>query len=479
MSRPRGLVRDGLVYGIGLALQRGLSFLVLPLATRILRPEEVGVSSAALVVASVLSSVFTFGLSFAIVRLYFDESPDAERTEWAALVRAQLLLGVALAGVVWLLGPFWSGVYRDVPWSGALKASVVLALAQASQSIALGVLRAARRTCAFVVVVTVQVLVGGTLAGVLADRHGPAGLVAGLAIGAGAGALLGAILTYRRPAWSRTSLRGGILLSVPFIAHMVAGWVLSLSDRVLVERYLGLERLASYQLAYALAVVPMLLTDAVQTAWLPHFYALDDDAKRALPRRLAIRATMACVAIAAIVVLAAPAIGHVLAPSQFAFPITVVALVVSATFVRTPYLLAFALLSDAKDSRSIAVASTLGALANVGLNLWLVPEWGLRGAAVSTLVAYAVMSVVALRSAEARLGRPLNLIGLVGIWAGATGLMLALSALPTDAGGWAARTAIAALVTLSAGVALRGARRRNDLGGSPASPGHSASSAQP
>jgi hypothetical protein len=37
-----GLVRDGLVYGVGLALQRGLAFLVLPAATRILDPHDFG-----------------------------------------------------------------------------------------------------------------------------------------------------------------------------------------------------------------------------------------------------------------------------------------------------------------------------------------------------------------------------------------------------------------------------------------------------
>jgi hypothetical protein len=43
-----GPVRDGLVYGVGLALQRGLAFLLLPAATRILGPHDFGVASAAI-----------------------------------------------------------------------------------------------------------------------------------------------------------------------------------------------------------------------------------------------------------------------------------------------------------------------------------------------------------------------------------------------------------------------------------------------
>jgi len=455
----RGLVRDGLVYAVGLALRGGLSLLVLPAATRILGPEEFGVATAALVIASVLSIVFTLGCNFAILRIYFDEPETAERTDWAMLLRAQLLLGAALAGVAWLLGPLWSGIYDGVPWSSALQLAVLLGFAQAAQTTALSVLRAARRVYAFVGVVLVQVVVGGTLAVLLAAEHGPAGLVGGLALGASLGALLGLALTYRRPSWSWISLRAGLLLSIPFAAVMLSGWVFGLSDRVLIERFLGLASLGSYQVAYALAIVPILLTDALQTAWLPHFYRLDASTKRALPGRLATRVTVAVAAVAAGVVLLSPAIGALLAPTDFDVPVTVVALVVSATFVRASYLIAFAVLSDAKESRSIARASSLGAAVNVALNLWLIPLWGLTGAALTTLVAYGVISIVALRRTEIVIGSQLNLAHLVRLWTGLVVVMLTLSVLPTDATGWTLRGMIAVLVAIAACAALQ--RTRN------------------
>jgi O-antigen/teichoic acid export membrane protein len=454
----RGLVRDGLVYAVGLALRGGLWLLVLPAATRILGPEEFGVATAALVVASVLSIVFTLGCNFAILRIYFDEPETAERTEWAMLLRAQLLLGAALAGVTWLLGPLWSGIYNGVSWSGALQLAVLLGFAQAAQTTALSVLRAARRVYAFVGVVLAQVVVGGTLAVLLAQRHGPTGLVGGLAIGASVGAVLGLALTYRRASWSWIALRAGLLLSIPFAAVMLSGWVFGLSDRVLIERFLGLASLGTYQVAYALAIVPILLTDALQTAWLPHFYRLDASTKRAIPERLATRVTVAVAAVAAGVVLLAPAIGALLAPSDFDVPMTVVALVVSATFVRASYLIAFAVLSDAKESRSIARASSLGAVVNVVLNLALIPVWGLTGAALTTLVAYGVISLVALRRTEIVIGYQLNLAHLVRLWTAAAVVMLVLSVIPTNAAGWAVRGTIAALMGIAAVAALQRTR---------------------
>lgn len=450
------MARDSAVYAAGIALQRGLSVLVLPAATRLLEPAELGVASAGLAVGGFLAMVLGLGFSYGVIRLYYDEAPDARHTEWAMLVRVQLVLAAALAGLAWLLGPWWSGMFEDVPWSGALQAAVVLALAQSAQSTALGVLRAARRVHAFAAVVAVQVTVGGSAALLLADRNGPGGLVAGLALGAGAGALLGIVLTYRRPAWSWPRLRAGVALSLPFVAHVLSSWVLSLSDRVLVERFLDLPDLAAYHLAYAVASAPILLTDAVQAAWLPHFYGMAGTAKRDLPRRLATPATVAVAAAAAGVVLIAPAVGALLAPSDFDFPLAVVALVVSATFVRVAYLLAFAVQSDGKESASIARASFAGAVLNVALNLWLIPVWGLTGAAVSTLIAYALMSTLLARRAG------LDLAPLAGLWVVGVAVVLALTALPANAPGWAVRAALAVPLVAVARGAFRQVREADD-----------------
>lgn len=458
-----GLVRDTIVYAGGIGLQRGLAILVLPAATRALDRGEVGVAGAALAVSGFLSIVLALGFSFAVVRLYYDEpAANGDRAAWAMLLRVQLVVATALAGVAWATGPWWSRMFADVPWGGALQAAVILALAQAAQSSALGILRASRRVGAFAGVVLVHVVVGGTGAVLLAERDGAAGMVTGLALGSLAAALVGLAVTRRPAAWSWPALRTGLALSLPFVAHMLAAWVMSLSDRVLVERFLGLEDLASYHVAYALASLPVLATDAAQQAWVPHFYGLSDEARRTLPSRLARPATLAVIPIAAGVVLVAPALARVLAPADFDVPMAVVALVTSTTFVRASYLLGFAALSDVKDSRSIARGSSVAAALNVAVNLVAIPAWGLNGAAASTLLAYAAMSILLLTRVRQKLDTPIPVGSLLPAWAGGAGLMLVLAAIPTSATGWLVRGALlaaAAAVSLVGVSAVRAAAR--------------------
>ena len=53
-----------------------------------------------------------------------------------------------------------------------------------------------------------------------------------------------------------------------------------------------------------------------------------------------------------------------------------------------------------KHTQIFAIASGAGAALNVGLNLLLVPRFGLIGAAVSTLLAYAVAAVIVFRDSR-------------------------------------------------------------------------------
>lgn len=459
----RGLAGESLVYAIGLSLQRGLSVLVLPVATRVLDPDEVGVAAVALAVAGLLTIVLGLGFGSAVVRLFMDERDHDGPAHWAMLVWVQVALAGAIAALAWLLGPMWSGAFDGVEWAGALQAAIVLALAQAVGATLLGVLRAARRIGAFTAVVVVQVVLGATAAWVLMVRYDAAGLVAGLAVGALVAAVLAAVLTSHRPTWSWPQVRAGLLFSVPLVAHLLSTWVMNLSDRLLIEHFIDLDALATYSVAYALGNLPLLLTDGVQSAWLPRFYALPAPAKRALPGRLAVPVTLVVVAAAAAVVLVAPIGARILAPPSFDVPMVVTALVVAATFVRASYLIAFGVLSDAKDSRSVARASLAGAAVNVGANLLVIPVWGLNGAAATTLAGFAVMSALALRRAERCLGERLGSSRLLGIWLAGSALMVGLALLPTSLPGWVLRLGLLAALAVAAHRAFGAVRVAYDL----------------
>jgi len=460
----RGLVRDGIVYGIAITLQRGLSFLLLPAATRVMSQTEFGVASAGLAVAGLLSMIFSFGISFAIVRLYYDEPEDAERTEWAMLVRVQVILGVVLAAAVWASGPLWSRMFEGIGWAVSLQLAVVYGALTAIQSTSLSVLRASRRPLAFTLASVVQIAVGGTLAIVLARRDGAAGFFAGLAIGAGCSAFLGHVATYRRPAWSWRGTRGALLLSIPFVAHMLSQWVFNLSDRVLIERFLGLDELARYHVAYALGMAPMLILDASQAAWGPHYYgSLTSAQKKALPEAVVVPAAALVGLLTGILVAGAPVLAVLVAPDGFSVPVLVIAVVAATACVRTPYMLGFTALADVKSSGPIARASALAATLNLALNVALVPRFGLNAAATTTLASFALMSFIVVRRAERALDTNFRLGALAGTWSVVAVGLAGIALVPDTSFGVAIRATIAIGLFPAVWAAGRVVRRRYRL----------------
>lgn len=458
-SPPGGggrFVRNGAIYVVGTIAQRGLAVLLLPLVTRVLGVDEFGVAGTAAALATLLGLVYGLGLNFAIVRVYYDDDRSAPAAGWAAVVRAQAGFALLLAAATYATGPWWSAIFAEIGWVSAIKIAVLYAWLTAVQATIHGVLRAAERPIAFLVVTTLQVVLGTVLGIVFAGEWGAAGYIAGLATGTGLAVAVGLVLTYRRPAWSRAVLVASVALSLPALLHQLSGWGIDTADRLLVAAFLGVQEVAQYQVAYLLGTAMILLLTAFQSAWAPHFIGrLTPEQRRVVPTAIIVPVTLAVTCATALVVLAAPYLFSLLAPPSFGSATTVTAVVASATLSRASYFVAVVVLLEQRRTGRLATASLLGMLVNVGLNLVLIPVWGLEGAAVVTVVSAALQAMIVLLAAEEQTGSSLRRPVLLAIWTAGTGLFVALSLLPEDGVGVATRAGCAAVVCLALLVVLR------------------------
>lgn len=442
-SSPHGLLSDATLYGGATLTQRGISFLLLPFLTRILGPFDYGVVGTATALAGVLWIIYNLGLTFSVVRLYYDEPSDSRQTSWAALVRAQAVLASILAALTWLTGPAWAGLISGVPWSATLQITILYAWAFAIQQSAQQVLRAMQRPRAFAVVAIVQVAVGGVSGVALARTYGPAGYMSGLTVGAVASGLIAIALSYTKPIWNWEILRSGFILSTPMIFHQLASWVLSLSDRVLIARYGSLQDVANYHVAYVLGAAMLLVLTSLNSAWAPRYYgAFDVKAKHEAPGKLILPLTALFMALAGLLVIIAPLLFRAVTTPEFAYPRLVLALVAASTSVQAAYFLGVAVLIDAKESGRIATASVTAAVLNIVLNVLLIPPFGIVAAAITTLVAFIAQSIFVLARSAQKMQRGLPLGRLLGIWFSSAAIFSALALVPLSSGGWLARLLI-------------------------------------
>lgn len=390
---PNPLARNASVYLLTTAVQRAAPFLALPLLTRLLSTADVGRVGVTTSLAQFVAMVSGGGLAFGMGRLVYDEPLDSDRTVWSATLIAITTISLLLAVLLWFTGPLWSRALGEVEWGLSLQSGIVLAfglsILRASQS----VLRALRRVRAFALA-TISSAIGGVALGIVAIRviGGAGSYISGLgigAVGAGTGALLAACT---RPDWHWLRIRNALTLSLPFIGHAAAVWALNGIDRILVERYLGLEAAGDYYVAYLLGTATLLLLDALHSAWTPDYYEAKHQQKRSLSRRVGVHATWAATFGAAILAALSPWLLPLVFPDARPSAILTMIIAAAATVTRPLYYLSTTALIDAKRGRGIMLSSVAAAVANVLLNILLIPIAGIVGAAAATLVSFAVLT---------------------------------------------------------------------------------------
>jgi O-antigen/teichoic acid export membrane protein len=141
----------------------------------------------------------------------------------------------------------------------------------------------------------------------------------------------------------------------------------------------------------------VLLFTAFQTAWPAFAYSIEDEeeAKRAYSYVLTYLLLLASWASIALSLLA-PWIVRVLAPNNSHFwpaAKAVPALAYSSVFF-AGFIVVTIGVGRTRQTQFNWIAATLAALLNVGLNFWLIPAYGMVGAAWATLAAYVLLMVV-------------------------------------------------------------------------------------
>lgn len=393
----RALVREGGIYTVAGVAQLASSAMVIPVVTRLLPPEQYGVVTAAVVVMQLVTTVVMFGAAPVVLREHFQGTAGPLRAR--ELVGALSLLGLAGTAVAVASGPWWAGIFRDIPFGPELVVVTVAAWPAAVTSMTQTLLRAQRRPGALVATVAVRAGGGQVLGLVLAatwDRRA-LGYLVGLGTGAALSALVGVWLS--RPRRPRRGIGRLLLLSAPIalpaLPQTISMYLLNAVDRVFVERLASLVDVGRYQVAYAVGSLGLIVLSALNNGWQPILLAAAaEDAKQVfdetarLVARLAQTGTILLIAVA-------PFALEIAAPDSYDTDqlVPVVAVVALSALPYGFHLADMTGLLAAGRTVSLARATVVALVVNVALNLALIPPLGLLGAALATTASYGLLAV--------------------------------------------------------------------------------------
>jgi O-antigen/teichoic acid export membrane protein len=395
-----GVGRHTLIYGSGYVATAAVSLILVPIYTHYFTPAEYGLLALMLVLYGVGKQIYDLGFTNSVARFFFDESENHEHALRQMRVTSLGFLSAYAGGltlILWVFAADWSNLLTGSRSHADLVRIVAVTLVAETLSIVpLTLIRMEERSGVFVGVTLVR-LVSALALSVL--------FVVGLGMGV-SGALLANMipavlilvgLLAERPGDLRGRaswplLRQMLAFGLPFFPVLLCGWVIDASDRYILEIFRTRNEVGYYSLAYRFAQVMQLGVAAFSMGWAPLRYRIYErpDA-RAVYRRLTsgyvIIAALPAVAIAVF----APAIVQIVAPPSYAPAAGVVPLLVLAYGLQGLYFLMVTGMGVTKRTAPMAWIAAVGAIVNVGVNLLVVPEFGMTGAAATTVLAYVVM----------------------------------------------------------------------------------------
>ncbi len=397
-SARRELFGRGSIYTFGSALQAGSALLVLPLVTRLLPAEAFGVVATATVLLQLLGLVAALGLPSVVMLEHLSGDLDGPHRA-RRLVGVTIVAAVAVALIADLTSGSWSRLFGAIDDGPALRLAVWGAVPLAVLAAAQAVLRSSRQAGRFVLA-TAMVTLGGPLTGLAAitlhDATAEAYLT-GFVVGAGLGASVAALLarTARPRRTDGPLVRRTLTTALPLVPHSVALFALLAIDRLIIERSLGLEAAARYQVAYLLGAAGLSLLAAVNNAWSPMVLGAPDADRWRLLASTSADLERGVVVVVTVTALAAPLLLRLAAPATYDLVgLTLVTAVVAASSLPFLwYLGAGHVLLAHRRTVVLAKMTPLVALATVAVGLLVIPHGGLGAAAMITVGSYLVLAV--------------------------------------------------------------------------------------
>ena len=393
----RRLGRHSAIYGLGGLVSRILATLLLPLYTHYLPPGSYGRVEVITAATAVLAIVLQMGISSAFFRFYFDAKEDAARL---TVIRTSFWFTMAMSTVGLVLGLVFA--HSIAHWLGLgdhaslVRAGAVGVWAQTNYNQLTALFRVEERSVQYAIasVANVLITVCAMVLAVAVFHWGAVGLIVGNFTGTLIVYL--ALLAYRTEQlgleFDRDVFRGMQKFGMPLVPSALALWTINFVDREFVIWYKGAAEAGVYSAAVKIAGVITFVMVAFRTAWPAFAYSIDDDrdAKRTYAYVLTYLLTFASWVSLALGALS-PWLVALLTDPRYQRAEKGVALLAFAGAVYAGYTVLAIGSGRARKTQFNWVVTGIGALANVGLNFWLIPKYGMVGAAISTAAAYVVL----------------------------------------------------------------------------------------
>ena len=401
------MVKNSGIYAVGALASPLVSLILTPFLAHHLSTNDYGGLAVLYTVVDLVTVMTQLGLSSAFFRAYNGdyESAQDRRGVLASSIILLLLASLPIAIIMMITAPWLSVFLFNTPaFSGPVRLTALVIVMENLTLPGISWLRAEKRA-AFYTILSIAGMLFVLCTNIVLVGVFHMG-VNGALIAKGAGYVVitactvpGMLITLARQHSLR--LRPDIVhnmlsFGVPTIFSDIAAWVLQLSDRYLLSHFGSLTQTAGYSVAYTLGgVLSPVILSPWGLAWVPIMYAIAKRNDAAHIYQLVFRwwSSILLLSAFALSLVSIVVLEMLFPPAYFASEPVIPIITLSTMLMGVWYIFMIGVNIRRKTILEF-VFVVIAAVINLLLNLFFIPEFGAIGAAISTLLAYAVLLVV-------------------------------------------------------------------------------------
>lgn len=373
-------------------LQRGISFITVPIFARIMSKEQYGFYSTYISWYTIILVFTSMSLYYGVFNNAMIKFKDDKKRYVSSMQGLVSVLTLFVFGVYLIFRPyankflgmttplvlmlfaellvtpalqFWSAYNRfEYKYRNIVTVTLIKSIANPFLGIVLVLLSEDKATARIVSAVIVEVIVCGTVAIIQFYR----------------GKCFFDVKYWKYAFW----------FNLPLIPHYLSGQILNQSDRIMISRMVDNSAVAMYSIAYSIGILMNIFTQAINGSYTPWFYQNIEKKNYAGIRRITQMTTLVMAILVVLLMLFAPEAMWIIGGSKYSEAVYVIPPVAASVFFIFMYNIFANVEFYFEKNKFVMVGSIVAAVLNLVLNFIFIRIFGYIAAAYTTLICYII-----------------------------------------------------------------------------------------
>lgn len=395
-------IKASAVYTIASFLTKGISFITVPIFTRIMPSAEIGVSTTFASWMSILGVLAALGTNTGAYNIAMNEYPE-QRDQYAVSCLAITSVASCLIGIIYIV--FFNAInsFVGLPWQ--LMALMIIGfivqpatdfwmirqryeykyLLSSIVSVGTALLSSALAIASVVIAKNKGIVELGTV------RVFSTYIIYDLA----ALVLFIHLVIKGKATINKQFVVFALQVSLPMMVHSFAKHILDASDKIMIQRIVGNSAVGIYGTLFTLSTLSLIFWNAINASLVPYMFSNLSDKERGGERinRVLFPMIVFYGIVAVMLALISPEVVQIIAPPEYYEAIYLMPPVAAGIFFTSIYNIMGNILLYHKQSVKIMIATLIAAGINIILNYIFISKYGYIAAAYTTLFANIILAL--------------------------------------------------------------------------------------